>query len=183
MNKLTKIVAGSLAALFLCASAPQLEAASPAKIGTVNFRTCVETSKFGAQEQKNFDELKKQMESVLEEKEKALTELSNKFNDPDYLDSLTNEAEAELKHKFRTLNGELQQHQQQYMQILQQTNYKIIQGISEKVNEAAESVAKQKGLDLIVNDEGTFFHSSSMDVSKDIVKEMDKMFEKEAKKS
>jgi outer membrane protein len=173
MYKLTKIVAGSLAALFLCAAAPQLEAAAASKIGTVNFRTCVETSKYGAQEQ---------MESVLEEKEKALTELSNKFNDPDYLDSLTNEAEAELKHKFRTLNGELQQHQQQYMQILQQTNYKIIQGISEKVNKAAETVAKQQGLDLIVNDEGTFFHAASLDVSKDIVKEMDKMFEKEPKK-
>lgn len=182
MNKLTKIVFSGLAALLFCASTPQLDAAA-AKIGTVTFRTCVEKSKYGAKEQKNFDDLKKQMESVLEEKEKALTEISNKFNDPDYLDSLSAEAEAELKHKFRTLNGELQQHQQQYMQILQQTNYKIIQGITEKVNEAADIVAKQKGLDLIINDESTFFHSSSLDVSQDIIKEMDKMFDKDAKKS
>ncbi|ADI38549.1 OmpH family outer membrane protein [Waddlia chondrophila] len=182
MKTLTKFVITGLTALLFCASTPKLEAAA-ANIGTVAFRTCVEQSKYGAREQKNFEDLKKQMESVLEEKEKALTEISNKFNDPDYLDSLSNEAEAELKHKFRTLSGELQQHQQQYMQILQQTNFKIIQGITEKVNEAAGIVAKQKGLDLIVNDESTFFHAASLDISQDIIKEMDKMFEKEAKKS
>jgi outer membrane protein len=183
MNKLTSLITSSVAAMLLFAAAPQLEAASVVSgIGTINFRTCVEKSKYGAQEQKNFENLKKQMEEVLEEKEKTLSDLSNKFNDPDYLDSLSAEAEADLKHKFRTLSQELQQHQQQYMQILQQTNFKIIQGISEKVNEASQTVAKQKGLELILNDEGSFYHNPSMDISQDIVKELDKMFEKEPKK-
>lgn len=182
MKKLSLVITGALTALFIIAAAPKLHAATPTKVGTVNFRTCVEKSKYGAREQKSFDELKSQMESVLEEKEKALTEISNKFNDPDYLDSLSNEAEAELKHKFRTLNTELQQHQQQYMQILQQTNYKIIQGISEKVNEASKTVAEEKGLDLVLNDESAFFHSPSLDVSQDVVKEMDKRFDSEPKK-
>ncbi len=180
---MSKATLGSLTALLISFTEPQLNAADPAKIGTVNFRACVESSKYGTREQKNFDELKNQMESVLEEKEKTLTEISNKFNDPDYLDSLSEEAEAELKHKFRSLNAELQQHQQQYMQILQQTNFKIIQGISEKINEASKIVAKEKGFDLILNDEGAFFHSQSLDVSEDIVKEMDKLFESEPKKS
>ena len=41
------------------------------KIGVVNFKLAVEESKAGKQEQTNFESLKKQMESVLEEKERA----------------------------------------------------------------------------------------------------------------
>ncbi len=181
MNKLTSLLIGSLAAVFLLSAAPQLEAAAP-KIGTVNFKECVETSKYGKQEQNNFENMKKQMEDVLQEKEKTLTDLSNKFNDPDYLDSLSDDAEAEMKHKFRSLNQELSQHQQQYYQILQQANFKIIQGISEKIQQASQAVAKQKGLDLIMNDEGAFFHNPSLDVSKEIVKAMDDLYAKENKK-
>lgn len=44
--------------------------ASSLKIGVVNFKRCVETSKLGKLEQANFEALKKQMESVLGEKEK-----------------------------------------------------------------------------------------------------------------
>lgn len=181
MKKLSKyFISGTMLAMLL--AAPALEAAD-LKIGLVNFKTTVEKSKYGKKEQEHFESLKKQMESVLEEKEKALSDISNKLNDSDYMDGLSADAEKELKHKYRTLGQEMAQHQQQYMQILNQANMKILQGLHDKVNEASKIVAAEKKLDLIINDETTFYHSSMYDVSESVRIELDKMFEKEPKKS
>src|SRR5262249_11828414 len=139
----------ALALIPLCATA-----ADSVKIGIVNFRTCIETSKIGKQQQENFDSLKKQMETVLSEKDKSLTELSNKLSDPDYIDTLSPEAEAELKHKFRILEQDLAQNQNQYMQTLNQTNFKIVQTLSEIIAKASEKIAKERGLDIVINEEG-----------------------------
>lgn len=151
----------------------------PLKIAVVNFKTCVEQSKMGKQEQSNFESMKKQMESALEEKEKSLNEMANKFNDPDYLDSLSAEAETEVKRKFRALSQELSGNQNQYMQILQQTNMKVIQKLTEAATDASKKYAQNNKIDLVLNEE-SFYYSPELDVSKDIVVLMDKQFEKEA---
>lgn len=174
----TKSIVIGLAALFMTAAAPAALPAQNLKVGLVNFKYCVENSKLGKQEQSNFESLKKQMDEVLEEKEKALSEISGKLNDPDYLDSLSQEAEAELKHKYRSMTQEMAQHQQQFYQMLNQANFKIVQKLNEIVGEASKEVAKKKNLDLIINEEGTFYYSQALDISKDVVKEMDLKAEK-----
>ena len=87
---------------------------SEAQIGIVNFKTCVEKSKAGKKEIENFETLKSQMERTFQEKEGTLDSLSKKLNDPDYLDSLSPEKEAELKHEFRTLSQDLARQQSQF---------------------------------------------------------------------
>src|SRR5580698_1424612 len=95
--------------------------AEPApNVGIVNFGTCVSDSKLGKQEQASFESLKKQMATLLEDTEKQLSDLTAKFNDPEYLDGLSPEAEEELKNKFRTLNEELGRYQNQYYQVMNQ---------------------------------------------------------------
>ncbi len=175
MKPFQKTINGLIAAALLCAAIPNdLSAADKViKVGVVDFKACVEKSKFGKKEQANFDALKKQMEGVLEEKEKALTEVSKKMNDPDYLDSLSPEAEAELKHKYRSLTQELAQHQQQFYQMLNQANFKIIQKITEEIGKASKSIAQAKGLDLIVHEESTFYFDKALDISNDIIKVLD----------
>ena len=173
-----KITLSLVAAICLFAAVPNLHGAE-VKVGVVNFKTCVEGSKIGAKEQQNFEVLKKQMEDVLAEKEKSLNELSAKFNDADYLDSLSTDAEAEMKHQFRTLSQEMQQHQSQYYQVLQQANFKIIQKIGEAISEASKVVAKNKQLDVILNEEMAFYHADALDVSKDVVTVMDQQFKEE----
>lgn len=164
--------------LCLTTTAYSDEAAPTTKIGIVNFKKCAEESKLGQAEQKEFDALKKKMETALADKEKELSELANKLNDTDYRDGLSPEAENELKHKFRTLGQEFQQHQQQYYQALQQANFKIVQKLSENVANAAKAVAKQKGLDLVLNEETTFFHNPTLDMTKLVIAVMDKIQEK-----
>lgn len=155
------------------------EQSSAIKIGVINFKQIVEESKYGKLEQGNFETLKKQMESILEEKEKSLNEFSAKFNDPDYVDSLSHEAENELKHKFRVINQEVGQLQAQYYQTLQQANMKILQKLNEIVSKAAETVAKDNQLDLILNEDSGFYYAPTLDISKKVITALDAQFDKE----
>lgn len=172
--------------LFILAAAAILltqgvHAAGNTQIGVVQFKECFESSKFGKQEQASFEALKKQAEQILQEKEQTLREIDSKLRDVNYLDSLSPEAEAELKHKFRMLGQELQQQQQHLYQTLNQANFKIVQKVTEEVNKCAKEVAKDMGLDCIVNGEGCFFFSNSLDVTSKVIAKLDKMFEKESK--
>ncbi len=152
------------------------------KIAVVNFKKCVEQSKIGKQEQTTFEALKKQMESVLGEKEKSLNEMATKFNDADYLDSLSPEAETDLKRKFRQQNQELAQLQNQYMQSLQQTNFKVIQKLNEMVTKTATTLANNEKLDIVLNEESAFFYTSPLDYTDRIISILDRDFDSEQAK-
>lgn len=158
------------------------ECAENASFGIVNFSNCITDSKLGKDEQASFENLKKQMTVQLEETEKQINELAAKFNDADYMDGLSPEAEDELKNKIRTLNEELGRYQNQYYQVLNQANMKIIQSISANINTASEKIAKDKKLAMVVNKEACFFYNPSLDVTNLVVAEMDKTYELEMKK-
>jgi outer membrane protein len=174
--------------LFILCSAVALSTSAfaaneaPANMGIVNFGSCVTDSKIGKQEQASFEALKKQMATLLEDTEKQLNEINAKFNDPEYLDGLSPEGEEELKTKFRTLSEELNRYQNQYYQVLNQANMRIIQQISGTINAAAEKVAKEKKLTMVVNKEACFFFNPQLEITNLVVAEMDKMFETESKK-
>ncbi|MDB6081569.1 MAG: hypothetical protein JWO53_841 [Chlamydiia bacterium] len=184
MKKNSMMFAGGFAACFaayvLMGSAPATP--TTAKIGVVNFKTCLEGSKFGKQEQGRFDEIKKQMESTIETKEKELNELSPKFKD-EYMDQLTPEAEAELKNKFKNLSQDLSQAQNQYYQLLNQANYQIISKMSDWIGTASTKVAKAKGFDIVLNEEACFYRAQSYDMSASVIKELDVLFVEEEKKA
>lgn len=157
-------------------------AESQGNIGIVNFATCITDSKFGKQEQASFEALKKQLSTLLEDTEKQLTEISAKFNDQEFMDGLSPEGEEELKTKFQHLNEELNRYQQQYYQVLNQANMRIIQILSNSISTAAEKVAKEKNLGMVVNKDACFFYTPKYDITTLVVSEMDKTFEQEAKK-
>jgi outer membrane protein len=147
------------------------------KVGTVSFKTCLERSKIGKSEQVKFETMRKQLEQTIETKEKELNELSPKFSD-EYLDSLTPEAETELKEKFKNLSQELTQLQNQFYQTMNQANMQVVQKLFEMISEASKVVSKDKGLDLIMNDEVCFFKSEDLDVSDAIIAQLDEAFAK-----
>lgn len=175
---------GSLAvcslALVLATSAASSN--NPPKIGVVNFKSCIEGSKVGKQEQARFDELKKKLESQIDTKEKEMQEMSPKFSD-EYLDTLSPEAEADLKTKFKNLSQELQGMQSQYYNMLNQANYQIVERLNSSVAQAAKTVSASKGLDLAMNEEICFYHSGHLDISKEVISEMDKQFDKDQKET
>lgn len=174
--------------VLLCSAAEPATIATPAnaqsktpKIATVNFKTCVEKSKLGQKEQANFDAMKKQMETMLLEKEKALNEIASKFNDIDYLDSLSPDAETELKNKFRTLNTEFNQMQNQFYQSLSQTNAKIVQKLTDAITLASSQYAKKNQIDIVLNEDSSFFVAPALDISSMITKILDETPDVESK--
>jgi outer membrane protein len=156
--------------------------ADASSIGVVNFSSCVTDSKLGKQEQASFEALKKQMTNLLEENEKQLNDIAAKLNDPEYIDGLSPEAEAELKNKFQGLSEEMNRNQNQYYQVLNQANMKIIQTISNGINSASEKIAKDKKLNVVINKDACFYISPTLDVTNQVIGEMDKVFESEGKK-
>src|SRR5437016_5287390 len=136
---------------------------NPPKVGVVNFKSCIEGSKVGKQEQARFDELKKKLEAQIDTKEKEMQEMSPKFSD-EYLDTLSPEAEAELKGKFKNISQELQSLQSQYYNMLNQANYQIVERLNSAVGHAAKTVSAAKGLDMAINEEICFYHSGNLDI-------------------
>ena len=155
------------------------------RVGVVNSKKCLEESKFGKQEQANFEKMKNQMESVLREKEKTLEELESKLEDEDYMDSISEEAASELKRKKRTITNEGMQTQSQFMQQLQQANMKIIQKLTEAISKASAQVAQDTSsgepLDLIFTDEACTYFGPGLDVSDRIIAKMNAIFDAEQK--
>ncbi|MFI0435165.1 MAG: OmpH family outer membrane protein [Parachlamydiaceae bacterium] len=155
------------------------------RIGIVNTKKCLEESKLGKQEQANFEKMKQQMESVLQEKERVLEEIDAKVNDDDYMDSISEEAASELKRKKRTIKNEGMQLQSQYMQTLQQANLKIIQRLTDVIGRACGQVAKDKSngqpVDVIFTDEACTFYAPGLDVSDRVIIQMNMIFDAEQK--
>lgn len=172
MKKLMMLAALTAGSLF--------GAETPQKIGVVKFANCVTDSKFGQQEQAALETMAKQMSTLLEDTEKQLREISEKFQDKDYLDGLSPEAEQELKNKFNGLSEEYQRYQQQRHLQLQQANYKLVQTIGAHINTASEKVSNSKGINAVINGEACFYYQPALDITSDVIKEMDKAFEAQA---
>lgn len=151
------------------------------KIGTVNLKTIADKSKFGKHEREIFEAMQKQMESILKEKEKKLTDLATKLQDEDYLDSISAEAERELKKEFRTLSQEFAQIQNQCYQTVEKANLAIMQKLADIITKSSDPVAKEKKLDLVLNESMSYFAASFLDITDPIIMQMDELWEKELK--
>lgn len=164
-----------------CFSAATLSAAE--SIGVVNPAMCASDSKSGKAGQDTLEDLKKQLGGHLESLEKDLNDLAGKINDAEYMDGLSPEAEMELRDKARVLNDEMMRYQNQYYQIFNQANMKIMQQLAAEISAASEVVAKSAKKNVILNKETCFYHDSSLDITQQVIAEMDKKFEENLKNS
>lgn len=165
-----------LAAIAICCT--KISAAE-LNIGFVNFKTCIEKSKHGQQERNAFEAMKNKMTETLEKTDKELEEIAKKLEDQDYMDGLSPAAEEELKQKFQSLSQDFSRYQNQYYQLLNQANYKMLQSMHDEVSHASEKVREKRKLSLVLNEDSTFAYSLSLDCTQDVIKEMDKQFEEE----
>jgi len=190
MKRRLSLTVKILACALLCCSAQAFAQSSqpvktsnqnPGSTGIVNFKLCVEESKLGKAEQAAFESLKSQMAAVLEKTEKDLEEIAAKLSDSDQLDALSPEAEEELKQNFQRLSQDLNRYQNQYYQILNQANFKVLNSLSTKVGEAAETIAKSKNLSIVLNEEACFYYNPELDITKQVIAELDRNYVAEAK--
>lgn len=168
----------ALVTLCLIKEGSNLEA-SEVNVGFINFKKCIESSKQGQHEKKAFEVLKNQMSETLEKTDKELATLARQLEDQDYLEGLSPKAEEELKQKFQVLSQDFSRYQNQYYQLLNQANYKMLQTMHDKVSSAAEIVRVQKALSIIINEDSAFAFSSNFDFTNEAIREMDRKFDLE----
>lgn len=178
---LRSVLLSSAAFVFLLGVNPELSAQGPSSFGVINTKKCAESSKLGQQEQQNFDKTKSQMETVLKRKGEELREVREKLNDSDYMDSLSDDAASDLRYKKKSLEHDAMELQEEYMRTLQQINMKIIQKLTESMNEAAAAVAKEKGQQIVITDDACSYYDPSLDISEKVVEKMDAKFLAEQK--
>lgn len=170
------------AATFLGLSNGAFALSKGASFGIVDFGTCINESKYGKKEQANFDSIKNQLQSMVEDSEKRLAEETAKLQDQDYLDSLSPEAENEMKMRFQALNEEHQRYQNQYYQVLNQANMRVIQSMAAHITNASQDVAKEMKIPLVVNKEAAFYYDANFDMTQLVIEKMNKNFDSESKK-
>lgn len=147
------------------------------KVGIVDVKECVDKSKVGQLEKNNFESMKKQMTESLEKSDRELTDLAKKLDDKDYLDSLSPAAEEELQQKFQMSSQEFSRNQNQFYQLMQQANYRMLHILQESIGTASEAVRVRDSLSLILNRDSAFAFDPSLDVTTSVIKEMDKNFD------
>lgn len=152
-------------------------AADELKVGVVNLKNCLEESKMGQQEKNRLEGLKKQMADSLDKTEKELTELAKKLESEDYLDSLSPSAEEELKGRFQELNQEYVRTQNQYFQLLNQANYRMLGALQDSVENASEAVRARRKLSLVFNRDALYAYLPALDITTEVIQEMDKNFQ------
>ena len=154
-----------------------------ASFGIVDFATCIADSKYGKKEQESFDSLRNQIQSMLEDAEKQLSEVSAKLQDQDYLDGLSPEGEKELQARYQALNEELVRYQNQYYQVLNQANMRLMQTMAGFITQASQEVGKEMKIPLVVTKEAAFYYDPNFDMTALVVEKMNKDFEVQAKKA
>ena len=118
---------------------------------------------------------------MIDDTEKELKEISTKLEDSEYLDSLSPKAEEELKARFQTLNEDLSRYQGQFYQVMQQANMQLVHKMSAQIARASEKVAKDKKIDYVINKEACFYYRPDLDMTQQVITEMDKNFDLDAK--
>jgi len=144
----------------------------------VNADKCLDVSKVGKQENEFLKELQGKFEKGLLEKEKAVKDISVKIND-DYLESLSEEAEKELRQEFEKANLSFAEARQQAFQMFQQAKQQIMDKLFRWVSKASETVAKNIGVKVVFQSENVLYVDESLDITKQVIEELDDMYVKE----
>ncbi|MFY7843466.1 MAG: OmpH family outer membrane protein [Rhabdochlamydiaceae bacterium] len=146
------------------------------KVGVVSFTACTGESQLGKQEQTSFESIKNQITALIKDKEKKMSELEAKRQDKDYMDTLSVEASEKINEEMRQLAEEMNNYQNQFYQILNQTHMTSMQKIHDSIQKASSAVAKEKHLLVVLNKENCCHTDPNIDITSLVITEMDKQF-------
>ncbi|NBO23938.1 MAG: OmpH family outer membrane protein, partial [Chlamydiae bacterium] len=91
-------------------------------------------------------------------------------------------AEMELRGRHQAIAEELNRYQNQYYQVLQQANMRVMQTMSQHITQASQEVAKEMKIPLVVSKEAAFYYDPNFDMTQIVIEKMNKDFDVQAKK-
>ncbi len=153
------------------------------KLGVVDFEICATESKIGKEESTSFNSLQSKAMADMQSMEKERQELAKKSEDQDYLDGLSPDAQQELHQKVQNHQMKMQMAGESYEKTLRQTYEMMQEKLSSNVKGAAEEIAKEKKLDMIIPSRFCIYSMPTLNITDNVIKKMDEMFEKSQKEN
>ncbi len=111
--------------------------------------------------------------------EKERVELAEKMKDQDYLDGLSPEAQQELQQKMQNQQMKMQLAGENYEKTLRQTYQAMEDKLSTSIKTAAEKIAQEKKLDMVIPSRFCIYSVPTLNVTTEVIKKMDELVEKD----
>lgn len=118
-------------------------------IAVIDFQRAVTETNEGMEAQKKLDSMYSARKGEIEKKQQALEAEFNDFQSRSIL--LSDEAKAQAEQGLMRKQAEFQQLYMQYEGEMQQTYMTMLQDLDTKMRRVAETVAKEKGYDLVID--------------------------------
>lgn len=167
--------------LALCAVG-SLSATDVPKLGVVDFELCASESKIGKEEAASFNSLQSKAMADMQSMEKERQDLAKKLEDQDYLDGLSPDAQQELHQKIQNHQMKMQMAGENYEKTLRQTYQVMEEKLSSNVKTAAEKIAQDKKLDMVIPSRFCIYSIPTLNITDSVIKKMDESFGKDTQK-
>ncbi|MCH1430409.1 MAG: hypothetical protein GWP59_06350 [Chlamydiales bacterium] len=146
------------------------------KVGVIDLQACHEESALAKAEGQKLEDLKSKLRGGLEEKEKQFKMMKDKYDDQAFRDSLSDDAKMDYEKNMGNALKDLEQYHSQLVRSLNQSGYEVAMSVLSSVEAAAGKIAKSKELDMVIRKELCLFYSPDLDVTKEVIAEMDNDF-------
>ncbi|SCA58447.1 hypothetical protein AB751O23_AC_00050 [Chlamydiales bacterium SCGC AB-751-O23] len=146
------------------------------KVGVIDLQACHEESALAKAEGKKLEDLKGKLKGGLEGKEKSFKEMKEKYDDQTFRDGLSDTARQEYEQTMNSTLKELEEYHNQLIRMLNQSGYEVAMNVLGSVEGAADKIAKEKQLDMVIRKELCLYYTPELDITKEIISEMDKSY-------
>lgn len=172
-----------LAATSLISSKTALGAAATGAPGVVNFQTCMEKAKIAQDKRRELENFDKQFRVKIDEIQKHCKEIDDKLNNVEYVDSITAEAEENLKKERQAEMQKLMGTQNEFQQIMQQQQMAFSQSFMISLGDAAQKVAKEKKLSHVIAKEACLYYDDNLDLTEDVIAKINAIYDKQQREA
>ena len=156
---------------------------APGAPGVVNFQTCMEKAKIAQDKRRELEGFDKQFRVKIDEIQKRCKEIDDKLNNVEYVDSITAEAEENLKKERQAEMQKLMGTQNEFQQIMQQQQMAFSQSFMISLGDAAKKVAKEKGLSHVIAKEACLYYEDNLDLTEDVISKINALYDKQQREA
>lgn len=148
-------------------------AAETSKMGVLDLRRCIQESNEGKRVYENLKKKHEALQADLNKKQQELVEMQQEIEKQSLMLSMDakENRQKEFEKKKRDLTYLAQDLQEEMKQAESNANIELLKVI----HEIAEMVAKKKGLDIITERSGIIYVVEDIDISEEVIKEINKL--------
>jgi len=172
-NLKSALIFASLSVFFVCSFSM---AADVAKIGVIDLQRVIETSKQGKTAQAQIKKQKDKMEEDLKLKGAEIEQIRQRLEREAMV--MSKEAREEKEREARIKLNDFKSLQKRYRSELQNLEKRLIEQLKDDVFELVNNIGKKEGYLLIISKIGVLYSPSSIDITDQLIKQLNKKFGK-----